>query len=174
MAPPRLATHVARPSALTALHRVQVSSWAVSPDLRGVEGLLPGLNKLLQQSAASELGFEVLGAGDKAKPSAKTDGTLSAELVEFRDREGSAVAVDAPARVGFRLKLVALTGEEIWQASYHLDDAALSENLFRIKESLQRGPRWRTAHEILTEGLQEAFRNLEAERTQQFTGGHAR
>ncbi len=172
--PPRLATHAARPSALTALHRIQISPWQVSPDLRGIEGQLSGLNQLLRQSATSELGLEVAGAGEKGGRAAKTDGTLHAELIDFRERAGSALAADSPARVGFRLVLSSLAGEEIWQASYHLDDAALSDNLFRIKESIQRGPRWRTATEILTAGLQDAFRSLEEQRTEQFTGGHAR
>lgn len=64
------------------------------------------------------------------------------------------------------------TEEPIWEATYHFKDQALSDNLLRIEDRFKDGkaPQWRTAEDILRDGIREASRDFSRRRSAQFHG----
>ena len=99
----------------------------------------------------------------------KVDAVLLTEILTLVEREGSSIGANVPARAGFFMVMINTeTGEEIWRASYHVTDRALSENLLEVKESSERGARWRTASELLQRGFILAARDFGTRRRNQF------
>jgi hypothetical protein len=101
---------------------------------------------------------------------AKVDGVLVPRILTFVERVGSRVGVTTPAQVGFSMSIVSVaTGEEVWSSTYHVSDQAVLDNLFKLPQNVERGPRWRTAEEILTRGFALAARDFGVRRREQFT-----
>lgn len=99
------------------------------------------------------------------------DAVLVTRLHDFVERSGSKVGVTQPARVSFSMEMLsAATGLPLWEASYHFKDQALSDNLFRIEDRLQKGeaPHWRAAADLLSDGLRLASRDFSRRRSAQF------
>lgn len=99
------------------------------------------------------------------------DGVLRTRVLKYVQREGSAVGADVPAGVDFTMALSRVSdGKQVWEASYHFQDAALSENLFKVKDRLRNGmgPGWRTADDLLASGFRSAFGDFSAKRQAQF------
>ena len=53
----------------------------------------------------------------------------------------------------------------VWQSTYHFQDQALSDNLFKIKERLAESkPKFRSAEDILAEGYSSALKDFSQKR----------
>lgn len=97
------------------------------------------------------------------------DAVLMTELMTLVERQGSSIGANVPARVGFFMVMLDVnSGDELWRASYHVTDQALSDNLLDMKESGERGARWRTANELLERGFILAARDFGSRRRSQF------
>ena len=97
------------------------------------------------------------------------DAVVFADLTRYVESSGTSVGADAPAEVSFLLEVVhAKTGETVWRASYVAKDRALTENLFEIERAVQGGAVWRSAAQLLEQGVREAARGLATQRSAQF------
>jgi hypothetical protein len=102
------------------------------------------------------------------------DSALLTRVHRYTERVGSGVSADVPAGVDFSMSLVRVAdNHELWRANYYFQDQALSENLFRIGQTLKesgQGGRWHTAAELLQAGFQKALSELAERRTEAFAG----
>ena len=108
----------------------------------------------------------------KIGKSVGADGVLSTTVLRYVDRVGSAVGATTPAGVDFSMSLARVSdGKEVWTASYHFQDAALTENLFKVKERMNngQGPGWRSANDLLTSGFRSALGDFSSKRMAQFS-----
>lgn len=101
-----------------------------------------------------------------------TDGVVFMRLHEYVERLGSKIGANRPAQVDFTMGVLRVKdGAEVWSATYHVKEEALSENLFslqpRVKEG-RSGASWDSAHDILERGFRDAFRDFEEKRTREF------
>ncbi len=82
------------------------------------------------------------------------DAVLVGYLYRFRQRVGTAAAVDKPASVAFELALVRVSDAQVvWKNSFDETQRSLSENLFNLGQYLKTGLRWMTAQELARVGL---------------------
>lgn len=92
-------------------------------------------------------------------------GVLVGQIGRFDELEGSRFGGEQLAAVGFRLLLLdGKTGRTVWSASYDHSDEPLSNNLFRLGETLHRGVGFRPARELLQSGFRDAARSLQSNR----------
>lgn len=101
-----------------------------------------------------------------------SDAVLSTKILKFVNREGSAVGASTPAAVDFSMSLLRVSdGKEVWSASYHFQDASLTENLFKVEERFNngRGPGWRSAADLLSNGFRSALKDFSSQRFAQFS-----
>lgn len=99
------------------------------------------------------------------------DGVIVTTVHQFVERDGSSIGAERPAMVDFSMRLVrAGTGKEIWRATYHGKDEALSENLLALGEQI--GSRsvieFRDAQGMLAAGFASAGRDLAVARQTTF------
>jgi hypothetical protein len=100
----------------------------------------------------------------------KADGVLVTKMLTYVERVGSRIAESTPAQIGFSMSIISVaTGEEIWLGTYHVADGAILDNLLKLPQNVERGPRWRTAREILSRGFSLAARDFGVRRREQFT-----
>jgi hypothetical protein len=93
------------------------------------------------------------------------DAVLETTVQEYTERICSAVGGEQPAAVAFRMRVYrALSGREIWNASYVFRDQAWSENVFRMLRPFEGGRKlgWLSAQDILQEGARRACLDFEA------------
>jgi len=91
------------------------------------------------------------------------DGVVVTTVHQFVEREGTAIGSERPATVDFSMGLVRSgSGEEIWRATYHVKDEALSDNLLALGERLGSGSvaQFRGAQAMLATGFASAGRDL--------------
>ncbi len=89
-------------------------------------------------------------------------GVFVGQIGRFDELEGSRFGGEQLAAVGFRLLLLdGASGRTLWSASYEHFDEPLSDNLFRIGETLHRGVGFRPARELLQTGFRDAARTLQ-------------
>jgi hypothetical protein len=118
-------------------------------------------NRLASESDSTDLAKEL-----------KADSVLLTTMHRYEERRGNRIAADSPASLSFSMRLVRVADStELWRASYHFHDEALSENLFRIKEKAskrkeERG--WQTAYDVLQRGFGDAMSALAKLRESQF------
>ncbi len=99
------------------------------------------------------------------------DGVLITRLRTYQDRQGSAAAAEQGARVAFTMTIYQSgDGRPIWQASYHFEDTALSDNLFKLRNRLEGGTGWLSADRVLRSGFDAAARDLSRTREAAFAG----
>lgn len=158
---PPLLGEVVAPEKLAVVSTVAILPVQSKPELLLSEGLEEVMSQELVFTMAEELGFEVEPDPQKA------DAVLTTMITHYEERVGSRVGVETAARVGFSMKLLSTANRgEIWRASFHFRDQALSENIFRIRERIgkkgQKG--WVTAREILRRGFRSARDDISTER----------
>jgi hypothetical protein len=99
---------------------------------------------------------------------AKADGVLLLIIDKYVERQGSRAGATAGAEVALRFVLVSTDQRAtVWRANYFFHDIALSENLLRLGERLQRSRMlkgWLSADEIALAGIQSAAMELERAR----------
>ena len=113
--------------------------------------------------SGSETGF-ILAERDllvKKGRKAGADIVLSGYIFRFRQREGTAYAVQSPASVAFSLHIIKVAdSRNVWYAHYDETQSSLSENLFRLKEFFKRKAKWITAEEMAMSGLEDMLKSL--------------
>lgn len=97
------------------------------------------------------------------------DGMLVLRLHNYNLRKGSAVGADEGASVGFLMSVYRVAdGKELWRGNYYFQDKALSENIFRLSRSGEKG--WVSAETLFEQGLQLAIRDFALKRVEAFSG----
>ncbi|MCB0344681.1 MAG: hypothetical protein KDD66_06175 [Bdellovibrionales bacterium] len=115
-------------------------------------------------------------AGQLAKPlfekavalgsSTGAQGVICGTLNIFDESTGSAYGAMGTAHVQFKLWLVDVrSGAPLWTATFNKGDVPLNENLFRLRDAVNKGVKWRGAQQLLQDGLKLAATDLEALRT---------
>ena len=101
----------------------------------------------------------------------RADGILKTEIVQYRDRQGSAIGGE-PATVSFRMSVVSSVDRKaVWDAQYFYRQEPLSENLLKIGDRLGAsgsGAGWISGHGLLQKGLSAALEDFSRRREQQF------
>lgn len=99
-----------------------------------------------------------------------SDAVMTTRVQQYVERLGSGMGAEQPAWVEFSVNLYrAADGKEIWRANYSFKDQALSDNLFRAKDRLQKKDLgWRSAQALLLHGFEIAAQDLAKRRLAQF------
>jgi len=109
----------------------------ISAALSEVSGGMPGVVKAL---------------GEKVN----CDAVLITTVRRFVPREGTELAVDAPASADFKMVLRHVpTGAMLWSADFQETQEPLLSNIFSYSKAQKRGFHWVTAEELLEQGIQE-------------------
>lgn len=84
------------------------------------------------------------------------DGVMLTTIRRYKEREGSELAVDAPASINFKISLRhAESGSVLWAADYRETQESLLSNLFSFSKMQKRGFKWISAEQLLEQGLKE-------------------
>ncbi|MBL0716968.1 MAG: hypothetical protein JJV89_02860 [Desulfosarcina sp.] len=92
---------------------------------------------------------------------ANADVVLAGYLYRFKQRVGTALAVETPASVAFGIHLLNVSdGRILW--SGHIDETqqSLSDNLLEIGSFVKRGGKWITSEEMAVSGLEELIKTF--------------
>lgn len=84
------------------------------------------------------------------------EGVLITTIRRYVQRDGTELAVDAPASADFKMVLRhAPTGTMLWSADFQETQESLLSNIFSYNKMQKRGFHWITAEELLEQGLKE-------------------
>ncbi|MEY4701295.1 MAG: hypothetical protein RL326_1482 [Pseudomonadota bacterium] len=127
---------------------------------------------MLARTAREVMTLKIVDSGDRRdQAAAKADGLLRTEIVQFQDRQGSAIGGE-PATVSFRMSVVSSPGKEpVWDAQYFYRQEPLSDNLLKLGDRLGSagsGAGWVSGHELLQRGISAAIEDFNRRREQQF------
>ena len=83
------------------------------------------------------------------------------QLLEYRDRAGSAVGVTEPAKVVMDIFVVDVRNETLISRSrFDETQSALTSNLLEADKFFKRGGKWITGHDLAKEGMEKAVKEL--------------
>jgi len=95
---------------------------------------------------------------------AGADAVMAGKIYRFRERDGSAFAVNSPASVAFVLDLVKVSDSRlVWNGAFDETQQSLFENLFQWNTFWKRKARWITVEELSLEGLYKTFETFPIE-----------
>ena len=84
------------------------------------------------------------------------EGVLITTIRRYVQRDGTELAVDAPASADFKMVLRhAPTGTMLWSADFQETQEPLLSNIFSYNKMQKRGFHWVTAEELLEQGLKQ-------------------
>lgn len=84
------------------------------------------------------------------------DGVLLTTIRRYKDREGTELAVDAPASVNFKMSLRhASTGAILWSADFRETQESFLSNIFSYNKMQKRGFKWISAEQLMEQGIKE-------------------
>ena len=145
------------------LHQQLASTWGAELALKLVD-----LESVRQAYTRQHAGT----ARDRARAMGQdlgVDTVLIPTVTHFEQRVGSRVGGTRPAGIGFVLSLVHVTdGQELLGFEYFRRDQALSENLLRVGDVLERGLGWQTAEALFVEGVRKSARKFAKLRNREF------
>ena len=100
-----------------------------------------------------------------------TDAVLKTTILNWQERIGSGVGATQGAVVSFVMKLIKTSdNRELWNATFHFRDQALTEDLLQVGKHLGKGnTRWHVAGDLYKKGLALAFQDLSMRREKVFT-----
>ena len=83
------------------------------------------------------------------------------QIYEWRERDGGAIGVVAPAKIVMDIFVLDVRNESLISRS-HFDEtqSALSSNLLEAGKFFKRGGKWLTAHDLAEEGMEKAVKEL--------------
>jgi hypothetical protein len=82
------------------------------------------------------------------------EAVLAGYVYRWRERQGSALAVDRPASVAFDLCLIESdTARLVWKGRFDKTQRPLSENIFDVRTFLDGRGKWMTAKDLANIGL---------------------
>ncbi len=153
--------------ALRGVRRVALNSILFSPEASELLSRSQSLDLRLSELATGLLGVEIVPKGSQGEGA---DAILQTEVLRFTGREGNALGTEEPAAVGVRYFLYDKNSELIWEANYHFQDKALTDDLFSANNrfSKKSGAGWRDAYELLEESMEQALTKLEYEREKSY------
>lgn len=127
---------------------------------------------MITRTAREVMTLKIVDLGDRRdQGSAKADGVLRTEIVQFQDRQGSAIGGE-PATVSFRMSVVSSSAKEtVWDAQYFYRQEPLSDNLLKLGDRLGAagsGAGWVSGHGLLQRGISAAIEDFNRRREQQF------
>ena len=127
---------------------------------------------MITRTAREVMTLKIVDAGDRRdQGSKKADGVLRTEIVQFQDRQGSAIGGE-PATVSFRMSVVSSPEKQtVWDAQYFYRQEPLSENLLKLGDRLGAagsGAGWVSGHGLLQRGISAAIEDFNRRREQQF------
>lgn len=127
---------------------------------------------MITRTAREVMTLKIVESGDpRDQGSTKADGVLRTEIVQFQDRQGSAIGGE-PATVSFRMTVVSLSGKEtVWDAQCFYRQEPLSDNLLKLGDRLGAagsGAGWVSGHGLLQRGIRAAIEDFNRRREQQF------
>lgn len=160
-----LQAEVKNDKALASVHLVSLAPIQFSEDAIGEVGKRKELEDELYQALRTEMGLEVQRDEDRSEKN--PDATLHLTITQLEERVGSRVGVSQAARVDFLMRLLKTsTGEELWKATYHFQDQAITDNLLRLNRTLEGGggPGWKSSREILQTAFRAAGRDISQRR----------
>lgn len=84
------------------------------------------------------------------------DTVLVTTIHRYKQREGGEYAVDSPASTSFNMRLYdAQSKKVIWAADFNETQESLLSNILSFGKAQQRGFKWITVEELLTQGIKE-------------------
>jgi hypothetical protein len=84
------------------------------------------------------------------------DGVLVGHLYRFEQRQGSEYASEKPASVAFDLAMLKVNESlVVWKSTFDETQSALSDDVFKLDQYMQRGLRWYTAQDMARFGLED-------------------
>lgn len=108
-------------------------------------------------------------ASDKAVR--RADGILKTEIVQYQDRQGSAIGGE-PATVSLRMSVVSSSDSSVvWNAQYFYRQEPLTDNLLKLGDRLGTsgsGAGWISGPGLLRRGFTAALEDFNRRREQQF------
>jgi hypothetical protein len=131
-----------------------LGGWQVVPqdDIEAAMQQMPPVTLADMDRNALELGRKVT-----------ADGVLYGTVMRYRERVGYDYAAQTPAAVAFSLKFVDEHSQQvIWTAKFAREQKSLAENVLDLPNFLSNAGRWVRAHDIASEGVQEALVNLQS------------
>lgn len=95
------------------------------------------------------------------------DGILVMRIHTYNRRRGSAMGADESASVGFLMSIYTTGGDtEVWRASYHVQDQAVAENLFRFGKT---SAGLNSAEKLYEKGVNNTIQDFAAKRISAFS-----
>lgn len=84
------------------------------------------------------------------------DGVLLTTVLQYRQRQGTEYAVDAPAAVDFLMVLRHTTdGNILWSADFHEEQQSVLSNIFTFSKAKSRDFKWITVEQLMEEGIKD-------------------
>lgn len=109
------------------------------------------LDALLTDAAGGRLA-QMKALGAKLDSNAVLDITVT----RFHERDGSDLSVNSPASAAFQMVLTQVdSGMVLWAASFDETQEALSSNLLSLGKARNRGFKWITVEELVSQGVKE-------------------
>lgn len=98
------------------------------------------------------------------------DSLLETEIVRFDERVGSTLGANSPAQVGVQYRLFTKEREPVWEANYHFNDRALTEDLLSVRNRFSgvEGAGFKGAPGLVEKSILQAVGELESQREQSF------
>lgn len=88
----------------------------------------------------------------------KADYILIPLLWEYSERIGNKLAAEKPASVFFGFYLIsAKQGKRVWKDNFNKSQQFLTDDLLKMKETIQFGGKWATAEELAQAGMQKVL-----------------
>jgi len=85
-----------------------------------------------------------------------SNAVLDITVTRFHERDGSDLSVNSPASAAFQMVLTHVdSGMVLWAASFDETQEALSSNLFSLGKARNRGFKWITVEELVSQGVKE-------------------
>jgi hypothetical protein len=127
---------------------------------------------MITRTARETMTLKILDPIDRrVQGGAKVDGVLRTEIIQFHDRQGSAIGGE-PATVSFRMSVESSSNKQtVWDAHYFYRQEPLSDNLLKLGERLGAsgsGAGWVSGPGLLQRGVVAAIEDFNRRREQQF------
>ncbi|MBU3984426.1 MAG: hypothetical protein KJ985_13395 [Proteobacteria bacterium] len=85
-----------------------------------------------------------------------SNAVLDITVTRFHERDGSDLSVNSPASAAFQMVLTHVdSGMVLWAASFDETQEALSSNLLSLGKARNRGFKWITVEELVSQGVKE-------------------
>lgn len=88
------------------------------------------------------------------------DYLLVPQVIEWEERKGGEMGVEAPASVVLDFFLINVQEESLQRAHFEESQESLTENIFKAGKFFERGGKWVSAHQLAAEGIEQKLTEL--------------